>query len=173
MLNGREPAALSIADGDLRDSAALYVADVDLTEKPIDDKDCGVYCEDCGMGVCSRYTQCDVLTDHLMSKKHRKNIRWREEQGIGAPGEVFHIVRIKVAEDVPSLVLQVYDVGGTGFGYDSWTQMAFSWRRETGTILLPPEGVCMSTIVAELHDEILTAVVLVKNDNGPKWGCSF
>ena len=72
MLNGREPAALSIADGDLTDSAALYVADVDLAEKPIDDKDCGVYCEDCGMGVCSQYTQCDVLTDHLMSKKHRK-----------------------------------------------------------------------------------------------------
>ena len=57
MLNPREPAVLSIADGDLRDFVALYVADVDLTEKPIDDKDCGVYCEDCQMWVCPRYTQ--------------------------------------------------------------------------------------------------------------------
>ena len=102
-----------------------------------------------------------------MNKKHRKNIRWREEQGIGAPGEVFHTVRIKVAEDVPSLVLQVYDVGGTEFGTIelspevSWCEMAASWRRETGTILLPPEGKRLSTIAAELRDEILTAVMLV------------
>ena len=132
MLDGREPAALSIADVDLREPAALSIADVDLTEKPIDDEDCVVYCEDCEMWVCRCYRQYDVLTDHLMSKKHRKNIRWCKEQGIGASGEVFHFVRIKVAEDVPSLVLQVYDVGGTGFGtielspYDSWTQMACS-----------------------------------------------
>ena len=122
------------------------------------------------MWVCPRYTQCNefnVLTNQLMSKKHRKNIRWCKEQGIGAPGEVFHTVRIKVAENVHSLVLQVYDVGGTEFGtielspYDSWTQIACSWRRETGTILLTPEGVHLHTIAAELHDEILTAVVLV------------
>ena len=70
------------------------------------------------MWVCRCYRQCDVLTDHLMNKKHRKNIRWRDEQGIGAHLEKFFtLFRIKVAEDVPSLVLQVYDVGGTGFGY--------------------------------------------------------
>ena len=35
MLNGREPAALSVADVDLKASAAFYVADVDLTKKSI------------------------------------------------------------------------------------------------------------------------------------------
>ena len=76
-----------------------------------------------------------------------------------------------MAEDVPSLVLQVYDVGGTEFGtielnpYDSCTQMVCSWRRETCTILLTPERVHVSTIAAELHDEILIAVVLVR----PEW----
>ena len=118
------------------------------------------------MWVCRCYRQCDVLTDHLMNKAS-ENIQWREEQGIGAPGEVFHIVRIKVAEDVPSLVLQVYDVGGTEFGTIelspevSWCKMAASWWRETGTILLPPEGTRLSIIAAELRDEILIAVVLV------------
>ena len=34
MLDGREPAALSIADVDLREPTALSIADVDLTEKP-------------------------------------------------------------------------------------------------------------------------------------------
>ena len=83
------------------------------------------------------------------------------QSGIGAPGEGYHTVWIQVAvEDVPSLVLQVYDVGGTEFGTIelspevSWCEMAASWRRETGTFLLPPEGTCLSTIAAELHDEI-------------------
>ena len=50
MLDGREPAALSIVDVDLREPAAISIADVDLTEKPIvddGDVDCAVYCEDC------------------------------------------------------------------------------------------------------------------------------
>ena len=122
------------------------------------------------MWVCPRYTQCNefnVLTNHLMSKKHRKNIRRFQAQDIGAPGKVFHTVRRKVAENVHSLVLQVYDVGGTEFGTIelspevSWCEMAASWRQETGTILLPPGGTRLSIIVAELRDEILTAVVLV------------
>ena len=113
-------------------------------------------------------TPCDKLTEHLMSKKHRKNTR-HKGQGIGAPGEFLHTVRM-VAEDVHSLVLQVYDAGGTEFGtielspYASWTQIAFSWWRETATMLLTPEGVHLHTIAAELHDEILTAIVLVRPD---------
>ena len=130
------------------------------------------------MWVCPRYTQCNVLTNHLMSKKHLKNIRWFQAQDIGAPGEVFHTVRIKVAENVHSLVLQVYDVGGTEFGtielspYDSWTQIACTWQRETGTILLLPEGVHLHTIAAELHDDILPAVVLVSAEWPPDILCT-
>ena len=91
---------------------------------------------------------------------------------------VCHTVRIKVAEDVPSLVLQVYDVGGIEFGtiesspYDSWTQIACTWQRETGTILLLPEGVHLHTIAAELHDDILTAVVLVSAEWPPDILCT-
>ena len=75
-----------------------------------------------------------------------------------------------VAEDsVPSLGLQVYDAGGTEFGTielrpeELWSELACCWQRETGTILLPPEGTHLSTTAAELQDEILTAVVLVEN----------
>ena len=74
-----------------------------------------------------------------------------------------------VAEDsVPSLGLQVYDAGGTEFGTielrpeELWSELACCWQRETGTILLPPEGTHLSTTAAELQDEILTAVVLVE-----------
>ena len=72
-----------------------------------------------------------------------------------------------VAEDsVPSLGLQVYDAGSTEFGTielrpeELWTEMACCWQRETGTILLLPEGVHLHTIAAELHDEILIAVMI-------------
>ena len=76
-----------------------------------------------------------------------------------------------MAENFHSLVLQVYDVGGTEFGTIElspdvpWPEMGASWRRETGTILLTPEGVHLHTIAAELHDEILIAVVLAS----PEW----
>ena len=84
-----------------------------------------------------------------------------------------------VAEDsVPSLGLQVYDAGGTEFGtielspYAGWTQIVFSWWRETLTILLTPEGVHLHTIAAELHDEILTAILLVRSDWPPGIVCT-
>ena len=97
------------------------------------------------------------------------------QSGISAPGEVpgevFHTVRIQVAvQDVPSLVIPVYDVGGTESGTIelspevSWCEMAASWRRETGTNLLPPEGTRPSTIAAEFRDKVLTAVVLDGNN---------
>ena len=107
--------------------------------------------------------------DHLIGKKHKK-LQSLKQSDISAPGEVpVPTVRIKVAgQDVPSLVIPVYDVGGTESGaielYSplvSWGEMAASWRRETGTNLLPPEGTRPSTIAAEIRDKVLTAVVLV------------
>ena len=106
---------------------------------------------------------------HRKGKKHRKNNRSPMQSDISAPGEVFHTVRIQVAvQDVPSLVIPVYDVGGTESGvielYSplvSWGEMAASWRQETGTNLLPPEGTRLSTIAAEFRDKVLTAVVWV------------
>ena len=88
------------------------------------------------------------------------------------PGDVFHTVRITVAEAVPSLVLEVYDMGGTEFGiielnpYGSFLHIACSWRVETGTLLLIPEGMNVyTTCAAELRDENLTAIVLVRSDS--------
>ena len=110
-----------------------------------------------------------------MGKSIRKNLRSLKQSDISAPGEVpgevFHTVRIQVAgQDVPSLVIPVYDVGGTESGTIelspevSWGEMAASWRRETGTNLLPPEGTRPSTIAAEIRDKVLTAVVLDGNN---------
>ena len=115
------------------------------------------------------------LQDHAIGKKHQKNIRSLKQSDISAPGEVpgevFPTVRIQVAgQDVPSLVIPVYDVGGTESGTIelspevSWCEMAASWRRETGTNLLPPEGTRPSTIAAEIRDKVLTAVVLDGNN---------
>ena len=66
------------------------------------------------------------------------------------------------------LGLQVYDAGGTEFGTiesrpeELWSELACCWQRETGTILLPPEGTHLSTTAAaELQDEILIAVAIV------------
>ena len=123
-------------------------------------------------------------------KRIRKNIEERSRTkkhltAFGLPGKVLHTVRIiidipalvpseddvpsLVAEDsVPSLGLQVYDAGGIEFGTielrseELWFELACCWQRETGTILLPPEGTHLSTTAAELQDEILTAVVLVE-----------
>ena len=79
------------------------------------------------------------LQDHSRGKKHRKNIRSLRQSDISEPGEVpgelFPTVRIQLAvQDVPSLVIQVYDVGGTEFGTIelspevSWCEMVASWR---------------------------------------------
>ena len=63
----------------------------------------------------------------------------------------------------------MYDMGGTEFGiielspYDSFLQIACSWRVETGTLLLIPEGMNVyTTCAAELRDENLIAITLVQ-----------
>ena len=64
----------------------------------------------------------------------------------------------------------MYDMGGIEFGiielspYDSFLQIACSWRVETGTLLLLiPEGMNVyTTCAAELRDVILAAITLVQ-----------
>ena len=161
-------------------AAAIDLADVDLTEKPdLYDKDSDVLCPDCKQWLCIplQYTPGDVLTEHLMNKNHRKNslrrgLRRADTQvtGSGAPGMFFHTLDMVYEDYVHSLVLQVYDAGGTEVGtiqlspYARWPQIVFCWWRETLTMLLTPEGVHLHTIAAELHDEILTAIVIVRPD---------
>ena len=123
------------------------------------------YCKECEMWLQAG----SQWQDHLIGKKHKKKLQSLKQSDISAPGEVpVPTVRIQVAgQDVPSLVIPVYDVGGTESGTIelspevSWCEMAASWRRETGTNLLPPEGTRPSTIAAEIRDKVLTAVVLV------------
>ena len=113
-------------------------------------------------------TQMDAIEDHICGKAHQTNSSHRKPR-VRPPGDFFHTVRITVAEAVPSLRLEVYDMGGTEFGiielspYDSLLQIACSWRVETGTLLLIPEGMNVyATCAAELRDEILTAITLVQ-----------
>ena len=135
--------------------------------EPEEEPSGAAYCKECEMWMAG-----SQLQDHLIGKKHQKNIRSLKQSDISAPGEVpVPTVRIKVAgQDVPSLVIPVYDMGGTESGAIelspevSWGEMAASWRRETGTNLLPPEGTRPSTIAAEIRDKVLTAVVLDGNN---------